>query len=117
VQPVLNFLLHLAQAAILAASVGASTVAPLLDTRVLLSALIAMLPPLPAPGAPGGALTAFGPLMAAARAKLNAHTAALREALSATGLWSNRPELLAALVGRHAAVLRDEAFGVQPWKR
>ncbi|EFJ49273.1 hypothetical protein VOLCADRAFT_104367 [Volvox carteri f. nagariensis] len=107
----------------IAACCGASSIGPMLDTRVLLKALTAMLPPLPPPPAPlpaaaggaSGAMAALGPLAAAALSHLNGYVSGLREALSATGLWSDRPELLGALAARHFAALREETFGVREW--
>ncbi|KAG2426222.1 hypothetical protein HXX76_013202 [Chlamydomonas incerta] len=40
---------------------------------------------------------------------VNMHVARLRHALADTGLWADRPQLLAALTSRHAAALRDDA--------
>ncbi|GFR50521.1 hypothetical protein Agub_g12790 [Astrephomene gubernaculifera] len=99
----------------LAALCGAASISPLLDTRVLLRALSALLPPLPALPPPPPPYAAIGPLAAAAVAGLNAHVAALREVLTATGLWADRPELLAALTGRHSVALREDLFGTRDW--
>ncbi|GLI64860.1 hypothetical protein VaNZ11_008246 [Volvox africanus] len=96
------------------ASCGAASVAPFLDTRVLLRALTAMLPPLPAAPAPltsTGAFVAVGPLAAAAMSRLNTHVTALRDALVATGLWAQRP----ALSGRYQAALKEDTFGLRDW--
>lgn len=98
----------------LEAATGA-VVAPVLDVRVLLDAVLAMLPRLPPP--PSAAALAAVPTMdptsrapseAAAAAQLDVHMVALRDSLTATGLWSDRRELLGALLGRHVAALHDE---------
>ncbi len=105
-------------------------VAPLLDTRVLLDAVTAMLPPLPPPLPPAAALAAAaaaaaagGPLSAAeagAMRQVQQHVLALRTALQGVELWADAPELMAALAERHAACLRAElwaATGRDRWGR
>ncbi|KAG2422525.1 hypothetical protein HXX76_015953 [Chlamydomonas incerta] len=101
---------------------GACMPSPLLDLRLLLRGLIALLPgaaegaaPLPALPPPLPAAMALGPMGSMAQAGLAAHVAALQAALAGTGLWSDRPALLAALVVRHSAALREDMFGVKDW--
>ncbi|GIL90451.1 hypothetical protein Vretifemale_18086, partial [Volvox reticuliferus] len=98
---------------------GAS-IAPLLDTSILLSAILTMLPPLPPPppaaavavAAAAGALPAGGysSTEAAAVAQLCAHVAELRAVLQSVELWTDRPELLALLGEVHFAAHRAELW-------
>ncbi|KXZ40837.1 hypothetical protein GPECTOR_1991g1017 [Gonium pectorale] len=94
-----------------------------MDTRLLLGGMLHMLR---LPEAPPAALEAAPPpddagtagAVAAQRqqavlAPLHSHVAALQSALASTGLWSDRPELLATLTGRHFAALRDELWAAE----
>ena len=97
---------------------------PLLDLRLLVRGLTALLPgtaegapPLPALPPPLPAAMALGPMGTMAAAGLSAHVNALQAALGGTGLWSDRPALLAALMSRHSAALREDMFGAKDWDR
>ncbi|GFR52730.1 hypothetical protein Agub_g15267 [Astrephomene gubernaculifera] len=97
-----------------------ATIAPLLDTRVLLDAVSTLLPPLPPlPSvAAVAAAAAAGPLPvrgyssaeAAAMAQLSAHIGGLRVALQSVELWSDRPEMVAVLSELHFAAHRAELW-------
>ncbi|PNW79673.1 hypothetical protein CHLRE_08g362400v5 [Chlamydomonas reinhardtii] len=78
------------------------------DIRIVLTSLQDMLgvphtPPLQA------AQTAGPDSSVAWLRGLHAHVARLRDALAGTGLWADRPQLLAALTARHFAALREDA--------
>ncbi|KAG2450888.1 hypothetical protein HYH02_004720 [Chlamydomonas schloesseri] len=106
----------------LSSALGGCMPSPMLDLRILLRGLTALLPglaegaaPLPALPPPLPAAMAAGPMGAVAQAGLSAYVNSLQAALAGTGLWSDRPALLAALVARHTAALRDDIFGVRDW--
>ncbi|KAG2483783.1 hypothetical protein HYH03_017379 [Edaphochlamys debaryana] len=82
---------------------GGARASPLLDTRVVVAGMGSMLGLRPPPS------LAAAPSPAALLTALAAHVGELRAALAATGLWADRPELLAAVAGAHGAALRDEA--------
>lgn len=96
---------------------GATAVA-VLDVRGLVDALVTLLPPLPPPPSIPGFAAAAATLppserlvwMATAMAAVQAHVSALHAALVGTGVWTEAPELLAALVARHATALRDDLW-------
>ncbi|PNW79671.1 hypothetical protein CHLRE_08g362300v5 [Chlamydomonas reinhardtii] len=81
---------------------------PVLDTSLILASVESMLgvphtPPLQA------AQTAGPDSSVAWLRGLHAHVARLRDALAGTGLWADRPQLLATLTARHFAALREDA--------
>ncbi|KAG2426224.1 hypothetical protein HXX76_013203 [Chlamydomonas incerta] len=81
---------------------------PVLDTSLVLASVEAMLglqhtPQLQA-SQPAGPDSGIGWLRG-----LHTHVARLRDALASTGLWADRPQLLAALTARHFAALREDA--------
>ncbi|KAG2436041.1 hypothetical protein HYH02_011752 [Chlamydomonas schloesseri] len=77
--------------AVAAAGEGGCSIRPCVDSAVLLRGLEAIL------GLP--------PSVSAQAS----HVARLRDALAGTGLWADRPQLLAALTARHFAALREDA--------
>ncbi|KAG2436031.1 hypothetical protein HYH02_011743 [Chlamydomonas schloesseri] len=92
---------------------------PVHDTRLLLAGVESMLglphtPPAPSPqpnGTPPGAYMPGAPYGGGGVALLrglHGHVARLRDALAGTGLWADRPQLLAALTARHFAALRED---------
>ncbi|KAG2498600.1 hypothetical protein HYH03_003351 [Edaphochlamys debaryana] len=100
------------QVRVLEAAWGGAAAAPLLDTRLVLTGLTAMLR-LPLPPPPPSTFVASSSSSAAGAPSLSlaavtAHVSALRSGLAAAGLWADRPDLLAALSAVHFAALRDE---------
>lgn len=93
-----------------AAAGGPCRIAPLHDTRLVLRGLEAMLglPHLPpaALAVPDADPTSSGVL--GQLHDLHVHVTRLHDALAGTGLWADRPALLAALVARHSTALRHE---------
>ncbi|KAG2490093.1 hypothetical protein HYH03_011399 [Edaphochlamys debaryana] len=94
------------QVACLEAACGTAAATALLDSRAVVAGMCAMLGIAPPPvSGPAGSDAA----PEAALPKLAAHVAEVRSALAKTGLWSDRPGLLAALAGAHYATLKVEA--------
>ncbi|KAG2490095.1 hypothetical protein HYH03_011401 [Edaphochlamys debaryana] len=94
------------QVACLEAACGTAAATPLLDSRAVVAGMCAMLGIAPPPvSGPAGSDAA----PEAALPKLAAHVAEVRSALAETGLWSDRPGMLAALAGAHYATLKVEA--------
>ncbi|KAG2490090.1 hypothetical protein HYH03_011396 [Edaphochlamys debaryana] len=96
------------QVAYLEAACGTAAATPLLDSRAVVAGMCTMLgiAPPPVSGPPGSKADAAP---TAALPKLAVHVAEVRSALAKTGLWSDRPGLLAALAGAHYAILKVEA--------
>ncbi|KAG2426225.1 hypothetical protein HXX76_013204 [Chlamydomonas incerta] len=99
------------EAAIAASSgggTGATCSQGVQDSRIVLASVEAMLglqhtPQLQAPQV-AGPDSGVGGLRG-----LHTHVARLRDALASTGLWADRPQLLAALTARHFAALQEDA--------
>ncbi|PNW79672.1 hypothetical protein CHLRE_08g362350v5 [Chlamydomonas reinhardtii] len=100
---------------------GVFSIQPLLDTRDGLAALEVSLglphaasdsdvpPQMPGASFDSAASHADSSAAVAWLRGLHAHVSRLRDALAGTGLWADRPQLLAALTARHFAALREDA--------
>ncbi|KAG2498598.1 hypothetical protein HYH03_003349 [Edaphochlamys debaryana] len=102
------------QVRVLEAAWGGAAITPLLDSRLLLKGLTAMLdihPPPSQPASESGTSPSSAEAASKCLAQATAHVSALRSGLAAAGLWADRPDLLAALSAVHFAALRDELQG------